>query len=46
MATYNQRVDNQYGWLSIKYIGDKLDAKQTIDKRLILLCQARLSIII
>ena len=32
MATYNQRVDNQYGWLSIKYIGDKLHAKQAIDK--------------
>ena len=41
MTTYNQRVDNQYGWLSIKYIGDKLDALLTMDKRIRLVCQAR-----
>ena len=34
MATYNQRVDNQYALLSFKYIGDKLHAKQAIDKRI------------
>ena len=32
MATYNKRVDNQYALLSFKYIGDKLHAKQAIDK--------------
>ena len=32
MATYNQRVDNQYALLSIKYIGVTLHAKQAIDK--------------
>ena len=46
MATYNQRVDNQYALLSFKYIGDKLHAKQAIDKWIRLVCQARLSIII
>ena len=34
MATYNQRVDNQYALLSIKYIGVTLHAKPAIDKRI------------
>ena len=44
MATYNKRVDNQFGWLSIKYIGDKLYALQTMDKQIRLVCQARQTI--
>ena len=44
MTTYNQRVDNHFGWLSIKYIGVTLHAKQAIDKRIRLVCQARQTI--
>ena len=44
MATYNQRVDNQYALLSIKYIGVTLHAKQAIDKGIRLVCQARQTI--
>ena len=44
MATYNKRVDNQYALLSIKYIGVTLHAKQAIDKRIRLVCQAHQTI--